>query len=175
LTFQGHALLIGVGTYQHAPLMNVSLTVRDAEAVAKVLRDPHLCDYTAEQVTLRSDSAATRNGILTSLDRIAALTEDVTVVLFYSGHGMTGADGNYYLTTYDTKIENKRVIPGSGVSEQELLTKLRAIKAKRLLLIINACHSARSHWCSGQMRSLLPAHSFQRKPPQRCWRPVRDE
>jgi hypothetical protein len=30
---------------------------------------------------------------------------------------------------------------GRGVSEQELLQKLRAIKAKRLLLIVNACHS----------------------------------
>ena len=64
--------------------------------------------------------------------------ENATVLLFYSGHGLAGADGNYHLTTYDTKIENKRVLPGSGISEQELLEKLRAIKAKRLLLIVNA-------------------------------------
>src|SRR6266545_7698448 len=142
MTFnRGHALLIGIGTYQNHPSMDVPVTSRDALAVADVLRDPHLCGYPDAQVTLLSDGAATREGVLTSLDTLATLDEQATLFLFYAGHGATGVDGNYYLTTHETKIEDKRVVPGSGVSEQELLARLRAIKVRRMLLIVNACHS----------------------------------
>src|SRR4051812_35610180 len=102
---QGHALLIGAGTYQHSPQMNVPITVRDTEAVATVLRDARWCGYPAEQVTLLSNDAATRNRILTSLDALASLSEEATIFLFYAGHGATGVDGNYYLTTHDSQIE----------------------------------------------------------------------
>ena len=40
---QGHALIIGVGEYQHTPKRNVRNVVGDAEAVAQVLRDPQRC------------------------------------------------------------------------------------------------------------------------------------
>ena len=142
MTFdRGHALLIGIGTYQNQPSMDVPVTSQDALAVANVLRDPHSGGYPDAQVTLLSDGAATREGVLTSLDALATLDEQATLFLFYAGHGATGVDGNYYLTTHETKIEDKRVVPGSGVSEQELLARLRAIKVRRLLLIVNACHS----------------------------------
>jgi hypothetical protein len=138
---QGHALLIGIGTYQHASRMDVPSTTRDAHALAAVLRDPHCCGYPTAQVTLLNNANATRDAVLSALETLASLSEDETVILFYSGHGATGVDGNYYLTTQDTRIEGGRVATGSGVSEHELLVRLRAIKAKRLLLIVNACHS----------------------------------
>jgi len=54
----GHALLIGTGSYAHAPQLNVPITAADASAVAAVLRDPQFCGYPPEQVTLLSDAAA---------------------------------------------------------------------------------------------------------------------
>lgn len=138
---QGHALVVGIGTYPQHPTLNVPTTVHDAAAIAAVLRDPHACSYPKEQVTVLNDTTATRDGVLKALDRLAGLNEDATVFLFYSGHGASGADGNYCLTTHDTNIEGRRVVAGTGISEQDLLTKLRAIKAKRLLLIVNACHA----------------------------------
>jgi hypothetical protein len=139
---QGHALLIGVGTYQHRPQMNAPITADDARAVAAVLRDERQCGYPSDQVNVLTDATAGRAQILDALDSLAKLGEDATIFLFYAGHGDYGTDGNYYLTTHDTQKDTSlRVIPGSGVSEQELLIKLRAIKAKRLLLIFNACHS----------------------------------
>lgn len=43
----GHALIIGVGSYQYEPRLNVPITEADAEAVATVLRDPQSCGYPA--------------------------------------------------------------------------------------------------------------------------------
>jgi hypothetical protein len=48
----GHALIIGVGTYQHEPRLNVPTTTADAQAVAEVLRDPRFCGYVGSQETI---------------------------------------------------------------------------------------------------------------------------
>ena len=139
---QGHALLIGVGTYQHEPRLNVPITAADAEAVGAVLRDPAFCGYPEAQVKVLRDAAASRGGILAALDALAARAgEGDTVLLFFCGHGDFGDDGDYYLTTHDTRLKGGKVISGSGLRQGELIEKLRAVKAKRLLLLVNACHS----------------------------------
>lgn len=137
----GHALLMGVGTYVHTPQLNVPITAADAQAVAAVLRDPRFCGYPPEQVTLLADADASRAGVLAALDTLAArVGTDDTVVLFYAGHGAYSDDG-YALTTFDTRIANHKIVSGSGVRADEVIEKVRAIKAARVLLIINACHA----------------------------------
>lgn len=142
MTFpQGHALIIGVGSYVHAPAMNVPVTVADAQALAAVVADPTSCGYPAEQVQLLSDPTATRDGVLAALDALGSkAVETDTVLVFYAGHGEYGDDG-YYLTTHDTRLQGRKVVDGTGVRQAELIDRLRAIKAKRVLLIINACHA----------------------------------
>lgn len=142
MTFnKAHALLIGVGSYAHTPRLNVPITAADAGAVAAVLRDPQYCGYLPERVALLSDAAASRQGVLDALGALASSAgAGDTVLIFYAGHGEYGEDG-YYLTTYDTRLANRKVVAGSGLREAELIDRLRAIKASRLLLIVNACHS----------------------------------
>jgi hypothetical protein len=139
---QGHALLIGVGTYQYEPKMNVPVTAADAQAVADVLRDSAFCGYPDVQVKPLRNSAASREGILGALGALAARAgKGDTVFLFFCGHGDYGDDGGYYLTTHDTRLNNRKVVPGTGLRQSEFIEKLRAIKAKRLLLVVNACHA----------------------------------
>lgn len=137
----GHALVIGVGVYQHTPRLNVALTATDATQVAAVLQDENTCGYPKGQVALLTGAAATRDGILGELERLATATNTGdTVVFFYSGHGEYGADG-YYLTTHETRMQDGKVVDGSGVRAAELLDRLRKIPAKRALLLFNACHA----------------------------------
>ena len=138
----GHALIIGVGQYEHMSQYNVPIAAKDAEAVKQTLPDPSHCGYPAEQVRLLSDQAATREAVLSALDELAAkLSPESTLFLFYVGHGVYGTDGNYYLTTHDTQLTGSQVVAGTGVSEVELIDRLRKIPAKRMLLVINSCHS----------------------------------
>ncbi len=140
--FHGHALVIGIGNYVYAPHLDVPITAADAQAVAAVLRDPRHGSYPEAQITLLYGAGATRAGMLSALDDLAARTTvDDTVVLFYSGHGQEGDDGSYYLTSHDTQIDNRRVVSGTGVRHQELLDRLRKVPARRALLIFNACHA----------------------------------
>ncbi|HYN87464.1 MAG TPA: caspase family protein [Ardenticatenaceae bacterium] len=139
---QGHALLIGVGSYVHAPRIDIPISVGDAQAVGDVLPAPNFCGYPPEQVQLLHDATATRDGILAALDGLAARTNpESTVLLFYCGHGAYGDDGEYYLTSHDTRVKAGKVATGSGVSHAQLLEKLARIPARRLLLLFNACHS----------------------------------
>jgi Caspase domain len=139
--FAAHALVIGIGSYTHAPQLNVPITAADAGAVAAVLRDPQFCGYPTEQVAVLTDATTSRTGVLAALDDLAArVSEQNTVFIFYAGHGEYSDEG-YELTTHDTRLTGRKVSAGSGLREAELIAKLRAIKAKRLLLIINACHA----------------------------------
>lgn len=138
----GHALIIGVGQYQHISQHNVPIAARDAEAVSAVLQDPARCGYPAGQVTLLTNEQATRQAVLAKLESLAqTLTAEKTLFLFFVGHGVYGTDGNYYLTTHDTRLHTSQVVAGTGVSETALLGKLHQVKARRMLLVINACHS----------------------------------
>ena len=139
---QGHALLIGVGTHSQEQDLDVPITVEDAKAVAQVIADPTACAYPASQVKIIHDAEATKENILAKLDELAtSVGETDTVFIFYCGHGALGDDGNYYLLSHDVRLNGNRVAAGTGVSEAELLEKLRLFKAKRMLMIFNACHS----------------------------------
>jgi hypothetical protein len=143
---QGYALVVGVGTHKHSPENDVLITVRDAEAVEAILADPTKCGYPPKQVWPLSKDKATRSAILTKLDQLAAkVTKDSTVLVFFAGHGALGSDDQYYLVTHDAQFvdgdDELLVKPGTGISQAEMLAKLRAIKAKRAILIFNACHS----------------------------------
>jgi tetratricopeptide (TPR) repeat protein len=71
----GHALIIGIGSYQHESGLNVPITAADAQAVATVLRDPQYCGYPETQVSLLSNAGATREGILAALTDLAVRTK----------------------------------------------------------------------------------------------------
>lgn len=139
----GYALVIGVGTYQHEPRLNVPQTAEDARQMASVLLNPSYCGYPADHVTLLTDAEATRDRILAALDALATRPQKQprdTILVFYSGHGEYGADG-YYLTAYDTKMADGKVVQGTGVRDTELLERLHQLEADRALFIFNACHS----------------------------------
>jgi hypothetical protein len=139
---EGHALVIGVGSYRYMSERDVPITVADAEAVARALRDPQLCGYPTQQVELLTERATTKKNILAALDRLASqLTENDTLFLFYAGHGYYDESKAYCLTTHDTRMSGKQVVRQSAVRQDELLKRLEALKARRVVLIFNACHS----------------------------------
>lgn len=140
---QGHALVIGVGSYPHAPQLSVPLTATDAQQVAHVLQLPEACAYPPEQVTLLTDEQASRSRILAELKRLARVTNDKsTVLLFYSGHGLYSAAAQYHLTSHDSALDaNGFVLPETAIAQRELLRLIKRLPAGRILMIFNACHA----------------------------------
>lgn len=129
----GYALVIGVGA-------DLPVTVEDANAVADLLRDAGRCAYPSENVTLLSSQQARREPILAALDALASRASgnpDATVIVYFSGHGLDTPQGHLVPFGYDISDLDNTAIPGPLFSE-----KLRAIQAKKLLVLLDCCHAA---------------------------------
>jgi hypothetical protein len=139
MTLDGHALAIGISRYRHlAPLPDVS----DAQDVSAVLADPALCAYPAHNITSLLDEGATRAAILAALDDLAARsTPSSTVLVYFSGHGGRAA-GICYLVPVDGDDSTDGALARTAISGPELSTKLRAIPAARLTVILDCCRAS---------------------------------
>ncbi|TFH52171.1 MAG: caspase family protein, partial [Methanothrix sp.] len=132
---EGRALIMGVG----ADLPN---TVDDARGLVDILKDPARCAYRPDQVDLLTSEAAGRSGILAGLDRLAKRADEKsTVVIYFSGHGYhvkSSIGEAYYLMPFGYNIEQ---LKDTAISGPEFAEKLKAIKAQKLLLLLDCCHA----------------------------------
>lgn len=142
----GHALIIGTGTNEHGILSkNYESTINDAEWLGEVLKNPSLCSYPQDQVEVLCGIKATYNKISEALvrleQRILDMDEDdenCTVVVFFSGHGTRRGDKTF-LVPYGYQYDENST---DGMIDGDFLyKKLDAIKAGRVLLLLNSCYS----------------------------------
>lgn len=138
---QGHALLIGVANYQQIPSLPAAI-LNDVNDVAATLSSPTYCAYAPANVITLLDGNATRAAVLKGLEELAARAgPDDTACVFFSGHGgVVGSPGNEdsVLVTVDSDLAD---IENTSISSDELAAALMQIKARRLLVFIDACHA----------------------------------
>lgn len=138
----GRALVIGIGDYVHLSSLSPE-PVYDAQDVAKLLVSPTHCGYPPENVHTLLDAQASRAAIVAALQKLAmdAQSGD-TVVVYFSGHGaqrLSGIDVGTYLCPHDFHSARVRE---TGIEAEELSDLLKQIRAERLLVLVDACHSA---------------------------------
>lgn len=134
----GNALLIGIGA-------DLPVTVKDAIALRDVLVDPTRAAYPREQVELLTEAKATRKEILEAFDRLITRVNqnpDATVIVYFSGHGgrITSLDNppEYFLVPYGFDWNQCK---DTAISGLEFTEKVEAIKAKKLVVILDCCHA----------------------------------
>lgn len=128
----GHALVIGAGG-------DLPVTIHDAQGVADFLCDPGRCAYPAGQVQLLSGPGARRRDVLSALDTLADQVKgdpEATAIVYFSGHGVETPA--YYFLPYGYNVAD---LPGTAVSGAELTERLRAIQARKLLVLLDCCHA----------------------------------
>lgn len=141
---QGYALLIGVGHCANYPKWSLPVTIKDALSIQSCLTDPTLCAYTNDDSHLRflKNDTASRQDIvdgLTWLEEQSREDEEATAVIYFSGHGwLNNKTGQYYLVPSDVDPFN---IPDSALAADDFMVSLRNIRAQRLLVVIDSCHS----------------------------------
>ena len=132
-----YALLIGIGDYRHMrPLAKTTIDARDLyELLPQV-------GYPAANLALLLDEQATKAAINDKLDWLARRAgPDDTVLIFFSGHGaqrIGGFEPGEYLCPVEADWYNLRA---TAISDAELTTALRAIPARRAVVLLDACHS----------------------------------
>ena len=134
----GYALFVGVGN-------DLPVTVEDATALFDVFTDPRRAAYPVAHTHLRTETNATRKGLLAAFDTLikqVAKDPDATVVVYFSGHGgfikqfekITG----YFLVPYGFDPARQAATSISGL---EFTEKLEAIKARKLIVFLDCCHA----------------------------------
>ena len=137
----GHAIVIGISNYQHIGALPDAV-LNDARDVTAILTSHDYCGYEDRNLHLLLDGDATLTRIRQALSAMAEVSRPAdTVFIFFSGHGaiLDGPDGP---VSAILPVEcDAGALDDTCLCEPELSEKLRSIPARRLVVIIDACHS----------------------------------
>jgi WD40 repeat protein len=136
-----YVLAVGISKYSN-PHFNLKYAASDAAAFAGLWK-PHAGTlYSDVVVTDLADDQATASNVRSALFKLMEnATDQDTVVLFFSGHGLVLPDGSYYFATYEIDPATVDTVAATGLPWTSLQTALAQIKARRVLMFLDACHS----------------------------------
>ena len=141
---QRWAVVIGVSRYQDTRIPALRYASVDARSLYDWLTSPQGGRYAPARVNLLLDADATVRNIRGALFEWLgqALEEDI-VIVYFAGHGSPQSPDhpeNLFLLPYDAQYDN---IAPTGFPMWDIETALkRFIKAKRVVVIADACHAA---------------------------------
>ncbi len=127
-----YGLIIGINSYQH--VNKLKNAVNDATVVDQVLRDRY-----GFETKLLIDQQATRENIMKALnDYRKKLTEQDSLLVFYSGHGEFNKDTgtSYWLPVDADRDDNTEWLEARSLSDQ-----FKLISARHILVIADSCFS----------------------------------
>ena len=131
-----HALVIGINRYsRNIPRLNTS--VNDARAVKDLLISKY--GFPAANVTELFDYKATRGNILRTLRELSiTLDDNDALVIYFAGHGVEdiATSTGYWIPADATPNAYE-----TYVSNGDIRTYLRAIKARHIFLVSDSCFS----------------------------------
>lgn len=132
------ALLIGVGNYR-SDLPQLPAALRDIDAMAQALKEPGIGGF--ELVNKLSDP-----GLLSMQKAISDFfgqtCRDDLLLFYFSGHGITDEDGNFFFSTYDTERSNTgQLNKGTAVPARLVHDAMENCDCKRQAIILDCCHS----------------------------------
>ena len=137
-----YAVVIGLSKYRDTRIPALRYAAADARAFYDWAVSPQ-GGYAPACIKLLVDRDATAKNLRVALFQWlkAALKEDI-VTIFFAGHGSPESPDstkNLYLLPYDAEYDN---IPSTAFPMWDIETALkRHIKAKRVIVIADACHS----------------------------------
>jgi len=137
----GHALLVAIAAYPKV-LPLPPAVINDAREVTAVLTSPAHCGYAHKNVTTLLDDKATLAAIRCELRALASRAQhDDTVMIFFSGHGALFGDPDDPESALIPVDCDPGHLSSTILSETEFSSLLANIKAQRLVVFIDACHS----------------------------------
>jgi WD40 repeat protein len=131
-------LAIGINAYQNVGKLECA--VNDATTLEEAIRkQKDKKDLFSDVKTMvLTDTKATPLAVVKGLEWLQEAESDDVVVIFYAGHGERDDKGDFQLltATYDPQRA-----AGTTVSGKELKAKLAGLRSRRVLLLLDACHS----------------------------------
>ena len=137
------ALLIGVEEYENPDIASLRYAVKDVTAVGALLEKR--LGYASVRV-MTSDTRdvrlkPTNINIIKALDAVAAeVSINDTFLLYFSGHGFS-KQGQSFLGSVNVDPDSIETLRLSSVPVADLQTKLKKVRAKQVIVIMDACRN----------------------------------
>ena len=141
---KAYALVIGIANYEQINKLP-PIVLKDARDTRDLLFDPQHCGYPPDNVQLLLDGEATQAAIRQALADLATRSDPDSTVFFYlSSHGgqiETGPHAGEYLLPVDTVYTSAESIAQTAISGAEFTEALRAIPARKVVVVFDCCHA----------------------------------
>jgi len=138
---KGYALVVGIANYPKVRKLKDAV-LKDAKDINNLFLSSEHCGYIEENCHLLLDGEATSENIRYQLKWLSESTSsDSTVLFYFSGHGgriEKEQQSVNYLIPYDCDLGN---IENTAISDNEITGLLHKIRAERLLVLFDCCHS----------------------------------
>jgi Uncharacterized protein containing caspase domain len=142
-----YALIYGISDYPGSA-HDLTYPTYDAASMSSLLSGQNWT------VTTRKDSSATSAAIAADFASLSSISSDSTVLLYYSGHGMLGEDGETaYIIPYDSlsvstttnwrgqSSESYSFDYSKMISPSTLSTLIGSLPTKNVIVIFDSCYS----------------------------------
>ena len=137
------ALLIGINEYQTDEFARLRGAVNDVETMREILIGRY--GFPESNVVVLTDSAATRQGILSAFDDLVkSASADDMVYVHYSGHGSQVQD----LNGDEDDMSDETILPHDArtkdipdITDDEIGHFLDRLQADNAIIVLDSCHS----------------------------------
>jgi hypothetical protein len=130
-----YALVIGNTEYIDPGLAQLTAPGRDAEDLARILKDDELCAFDDVRVLLNQVSLS----VIESIDEFFDQKKpDDMLVLYFSGHGVRDQMGALYLAVSNTIRSRLR---STAIRTEYIREAMDQSRSKRQVLILDCCNS----------------------------------
>lgn len=139
-----YALIIGISRYRNSNnIPNLDYAHVDARSIYDFLQQPAAGGFSRDNMLLLSNEDATLASIRQALTNfVAKASTNDLLLIFFAGHGAPDrfAPENLYVIAHDTHVDD---MPKTALAMPDLLSYVEQnIKSKRVVLLMDACHSA---------------------------------
>lgn len=144
-----YALTVGIEKYEDATAP-LAYSVDDAQAMEGALMDGAVGLYGYREVRGLANEEASAGNIKGAIEEIQGKAgPDDVVVIYFSGHGYTVSDPQsgeklYFYRPYDlpgSQTESFQVVKRVAITAEYLNESFAKIKARKVILILDTCHS----------------------------------
>jgi hypothetical protein len=138
------ALLVGIGHYRRPDrIAGLHFAARDARALARLVRDDHVCGFPRDRVVLLTDAKASRAAVVRHLSqwlpREAKGAE--LALIYFAGHGtveLVGGREEGYLLPHDADPD---AVVTHGVAMGDVARWIDGIDARAVIVCLDCCHA----------------------------------
>jgi formylglycine-generating enzyme required for sulfatase activity/uncharacterized caspase-like protein len=131
------ALLIGISEYEPG-LAALPKAVKDVEAMQRVLINPEMGGFDDVKVLKNTQREEMEKGIY---DLYANRQKDDLLLFYFSGHGVTVENGDFYFSARQTKKQENKLLPFTALAATNVHSYMNQSKSKRRVVILDCCFS----------------------------------